>query len=163
MRYLLLSVFMLTLLVNTKTYAQKGEKQDHIKSLKIGFITQELDLTTKEAQNFWPIYNTHQDKIKSLHDENRKLRRSIRKNGGIDVLTNSEAEKILNQFATIDNNLKDAETAMFASMKSILPAKKILKLHNAEKDFNRRILEEMRKRRGNSKEFREDRKELRQN
>ena len=155
MKHLLLSLFMLTLLVNTKTYAQ-DDKQDRIKSLKIGFITQKLELTSKEAQNFWPVYNEHQDKIRGHHTENRKLRKSIRKNGGIDTMTNAEAEKTLNQFVAIEKNLKDAEMAMYKSMKSILPAKKILKLHSAEQDFNRKILEEMRKRRGNPRERREN-------
>ncbi|PHR68816.1 MAG: hypothetical protein COA67_12225 [Lutibacter sp.] len=150
MKHLLLSFFMLTILVNTKIAAQ-NDKQDHIKSLKIGFITQKLELTSKEAQNFWPVYNEHQNKIRSQHEESRKLRRSIHKNGGIDAMTNAEAERILNQFVAIEKNLKDAEMAMYKSMKSILPAKKILKLHSAEKGFSRKILEEMRKRRGNFK------------
>ena len=71
-------------------------------------------------------------------------------------MTNAEAEKTLNQFVAIEKNLKDAEMAMYKSMKSILPAKKILKLHSAEQDFNRKILEEMRKRRGNPRERREN-------
>ncbi len=164
MKHLLLSIFMLTVFISPNTYAQKEkEKQDKIKSLKIGFITQELELTTKEAQKFWPVYNKHQELIRSYHDENRKLRKNIRKNGGIDSMTNAEAEKTLNQFVLIDKDLKNAEAAMYKDMKPILPAIKILKLHSAEHGFNRKILEEMRKRRGNSKDFREDRKEIRQN
>ena len=155
MKYLLLSIFMLTILVNTKTYAQ-DDKHDRIKSLKIGYITQELDLTTKEAQNFWPVYNEHQELIRGFHNENRKLRKSIRKNGGIDTMTNAEAEKTLNQFILIDKNLKNAEATMYKDMKLILPAKKILKLHSAEHDFNRKILEEMRKRRGKPGERRQN-------
>ncbi len=148
MKHLLLSIIMLTAFISIKTHAQ-DHKQDRIKSLKIGFITQKLELTSKEAQSFWPVYNEHQDKIRGHHVEIRKLRKSIRKNDGIDAMTNAEAEKILNQFIVIEKNLKDTETAMYKNMRSILPAKKILKLHNAEKDFNRKILEEMRKRRGN--------------
>ncbi len=154
MKHLLLSVFMLTLFISTKTHAQEN-KQDRIKALKIGFITQKLDLTSKEAQNFWPVYNEHQDKIRGLHAKNRRLRMSIRKDGGIDAMTNAKAEKMLNQFVVIQTSIKDAEMAMYQSMKSILPAKKILKLHSAEQDFSRRILEEIKKRREN---FRDRRK-----
>jgi len=148
MKHLLLSVFMLTLFVSTKTYAQEN-KHDKIKALKIGFITQKLDLTSKEAQSFWPVYNEHQEKIRGLHAKNRKLRMSIRKNGGIDAMNDTEAENKLNQFVEIQTNIKDEEMAMYQSMKSILPAKKVLKLHSAEQDFSRRILEEMKKRREN--------------
>ena len=36
---------------------QKEKKKEQIKSLKIGFITNQLSLTTEEASKFWPIYN----------------------------------------------------------------------------------------------------------
>ncbi|MCF6279124.1 MAG: sensor of ECF-type sigma factor [Flavobacteriaceae bacterium] len=148
MKHLLLSVFLLTLFISTKTYAQ-NDKQDKIKSLKIGFITQKLELTSKEAQSFWPVYNEHQDKIHGLRIENRKLRMCIRKNGGIDKMTNTRAETILNQLITIETTIKDEEIKMYESLKSILPAKKILKLYSAEQDFNRKILEQLKNRREN--------------
>lgn len=146
MKHLLFTFFILTLFVSTKTNAQEN-KQDKIKALKIGFITQKLELTSKEAQNFWPVYNEHQDKMHGLRLENKKLRMSIRKNGGIEKMTNAKAETTLNQFVTIETAIKDEEIKMYENMKSILPAKKILKLYRAEQDFNRKILEQLKNRR----------------
>ena len=39
----------------------KGKK-DKVKALKVAYITEELNLTTEEAQRFWPIYNAFDDK-----------------------------------------------------------------------------------------------------
>ena len=35
------------------------ESREKIKTLKIAYITEQLNLTAKEAQDFWPIYNTY--------------------------------------------------------------------------------------------------------
>lgn len=148
MKHLIFTFFILTVFVGTKSYAQ-NDKEDKIKSLKIGFITQKLDLTSKEAQGFWPIYNVHQDKIRSLHSESRKLKMNIRKNGGFESISNKEAETLLNTSMEIETKIHKEEIRMYKNLKSILPAKKILKLHRAEKDFNRKILEQLKKRRGN--------------
>ena len=42
-------------------FNQKAEK---VQALKIAFITQKLDLTSDEAQRFWPVYNRYENEIK---------------------------------------------------------------------------------------------------
>ena len=37
-------------------------KKEKIKALKTAFITTELDLTSAEAEKFWPIYNAFEEK-----------------------------------------------------------------------------------------------------
>lgn len=46
----------LFLFVTTFTFGQTPqEKKDKIKALKVAYITEKLDLTTEEAQKFWPF------------------------------------------------------------------------------------------------------------
>lgn len=55
-------------------YAQddgKEPKGEKIQALKIAFITQKLDLTTDEAQRFWPVYNRYETEIKGVMNENK--------------------------------------------------------------------------------------------
>ena len=37
-------------------------KMEQMKAEKISFITQQLSLTTAEAQAFWPVYNEYEGK-----------------------------------------------------------------------------------------------------
>ena len=47
--------------------AQDGEIQSRKNSgFKNAFITQKLQLTTDEAQKFWPVYNQYENEIQSL-------------------------------------------------------------------------------------------------
>ena len=131
--------------------AQPNEKMQKIKSLKIGFITESLELTPDEASDFWPIYNFHQDKIHQLYHQNRKLRHAMRSEQYFENLTDEEADKVLNNLLQTDKNIEQEKLAMFEKLKTVLPSKKLLKLHKAENDFRHKILEQYRKRKEGTK------------
>ena len=47
----------LFLLMASISFAQGfRDKKEKVKALKVAYITEQLDLTTEEAQKFWPIY-----------------------------------------------------------------------------------------------------------
>src|SRR5687768_4964201 len=49
--------------------------QERVRALKVAFITQKLNLTSEEAEKFWPIYSEYQDKrdvVRQQLAENRK-------------------------------------------------------------------------------------------
>ena len=47
--------------------AQPGQQQrENMEAKHIGFITNQLQLTTEEAQAFWPVYNRYHAEIEAL-------------------------------------------------------------------------------------------------
>ena len=139
-------VLMLGIFVGLNLYSQ-SHNADRFKTLKIGFITETLELTSDEAEKFWPIYNLHQDKIYQWRSgENRKLRREMRSEKYFETLRNEDAEILLNKLLQMESDIQQEQSAMFATLRTILPSKKLLKLYKAEHDFNRKILEQHRKR-----------------
>ena len=48
--------------------AQTGDKND-INTVKIAYITNQLNLTPTEAQQFWPIYNRYFGEVKKAQQE----------------------------------------------------------------------------------------------
>ena len=58
---LLMSSF--TLLSQGKS--KKNERKEQIEQAKIAFISRKIELTTEQAENFWPIYNEMQAEIKA--------------------------------------------------------------------------------------------------
>lgn len=126
--------------------AQPGEHRERIKALKTAHITNELRLTSDEAEKFWPVYNASEERIHELKKEERKLKMKLGK--GNDV-SDSEAMEILDQFIAIEEKIHNEKKALITKLKKVLPAKKIIKLKKAEDNFNRKLLEELRKRRRN--------------
>ncbi len=47
------------------------QRTEKIQALKIAFITQKLELTTDEAQRFWPVYNRYEGEIRQVIMDNK--------------------------------------------------------------------------------------------
>jgi hypothetical protein len=122
---------------------QKNREQ--IKALKISFITEKLDLTSKEAQEFWPIYNAY-DKITTeiKHQEIRTIRKEIKTNS--ETLGDVEAQKLLERLLQAESNLYNEHMAFINKLKKIISSKKIIILKATEDDFNRKLFEQYKKR-----------------
>ena len=132
------------------TNAQSSDKREQLKSLKIGFISEALDLSPKEATDFWPIYNFYQDKIHKFYYQNRSIKREL-KSENFEGMSDSKASDLLDRLLKTDKDIYTEKEVMFEKLQSILPSKKILKLHKSEDGFNRKMLEHYRKRKEGQK------------
>ena len=61
----ILFIAIFTITISLQVDAQPPRKGERIEALKIAYITQALKLTPEEAQNFWPVYNTYTQEIKT--------------------------------------------------------------------------------------------------
>ena len=139
----LLPIFLLLLSLNITAQHKNRER---IKALKVSFITENLDLSEKEAQEFWPVYNNYEKQTSSIRfKEVKALKKEIKEN--ISTMTDEEASAFVTK-------LNDAETRMLKlrmefseKLSNIIPAKKIILLKIAEDDFKKKMFEEYKKQR----------------
>ncbi len=137
------------LLITAVSFAQGPEdKKDKIKALKVAYITEKLNLTTEEAQKFWPIYNAYDDKQFELRHNMRKDKFKRLEDEGFDKLTEKEALDLLNQFEKNEDDLYALRKKFMTEVKKVLPAKKIILLKKTEDEFNRNLLKEFKGRKG---------------
>ena len=126
-------------------FSQGKERKERIKALKVAHITEKLDLTEKEAQQFWPIYNAYDEKMGTLkHEKVRKIRQEIKRN--YDTLTDEKAQELLNRLAEAENSIHNERATLATKLKTIISPKKILLLKVAEEEFNRKLFEQIRRR-----------------
>lgn len=145
MKQLILIVFLLTSATN---FAQVGEKiQDRIKAQKIAFITDQLELTSEEAQQFWPIYNEFEDKVEKIKSEDlRPLKKEMRQGD----VSDKRAGEILEKLLEAETEMHNARLELVEDLKKVISAKKIIMLKVAEDQFNQKLLDKL-------KDFRERR------
>jgi hypothetical protein len=137
-------IILLLLLIGTfNATAQDFKNRERIKALKVAFITERLELTSSEAQQFWPIYNTFEDNTNKLRRENYENRRKT----DIDNLSEQEAKVMLNDMVSVENQKSKLREKFVADLLKVMPAKKIILLKITEDEFNKRMLQEMKKRR----------------
>ena len=137
----ILLILLITISVNS--FAQDSNRQDRIKALKIAFITERLELTETEAQKFWPIYNAFDAENQKLRKENAiKFRKT-----DFESMSEQDAKKHLKEMMKTDSMRYQLRQEFVSDLLNILPAKKIIILKATEDAFNRRMMEQFKKRR----------------
>jgi len=134
------SILILCLLISSYAEAQKrGKSKERINALRVGFITEKLELTTAESEKFWPVYNEYDDKRTELRREYRQKRKAS-------AQTDDEAEKQI--MSNFDNQEKliALKRTYYNKFKTVLPAKKLARLEKAEREFKKVIVKEMQRR-----------------
>ncbi|MDA0177012.1 MULTISPECIES: sensor of ECF-type sigma factor [Mesoflavibacter] len=116
------------------------DKREKLKALKVAHITEQLNLTTKEAENFWPIYNAHEDEKHKIYESSLAKRKEI----NIEKLSEKEAESLLKEMQDFEEAKLKSEKNLVDKLSKIISYKKIVKLMHAERTFKRKIIEEYR-------------------
>ena len=137
------------LLISLSGFAQHGGKMnERIKAQKTAFITEKLSLTADEAAKFWPIYNAFEAKRDKIRSEDlRAVKMKMRNNPD---MSDSEADALLEKLMKAEKELHNAKLKLVKDLKTVISAKKIIRLRAAEDEFNKalfRRLKEMRQKR----------------
>ena len=103
----------------------REKRTEKIQALKIAFITQKLELTSEEAQRFWPVYNRYEADIRQV----------MNNNGGGDAIENEE--KIL--------GVKKRYKSEFDK---VIGQPKTNTLFNAEREFRGVLMRHLKNRQG---------------
>ena len=113
--------------------------------MKIGFITDRLDLTPEEAKTFWPVYNQYQKELDDLRKKRREERHDAKQD--FENLNDKEVEKVVDGEIAFRQNELDIQKKYHAQFKQALPIKKVALLYRTEEDFKRELLKKIQDRR----------------
>jgi len=139
-----------TILTSTNLFSQEKqykhkERKKEIEAKKVAFVSDRISLTTEEAQLFWPVYNEYMEAKENLMKENR--RRLKGHNFNYDDFSEKEllemAEKEIENLST----LLELKKKYHIKFLSVLTPKKLLMFYDAERDFKKVILDDLREKR----------------
>ncbi len=117
------------------------EKKEKVEAMKIGFITQQMNLTPEEAQKFWPVYNQMNNEIESLRKERHLARENVKDN--FETMTDPEFEKLINDELASRQKEFDIQKKYVAQFKAVVSIKKVAQFYRAEEQFKRKLLEKI--------------------
>ncbi|MBK8956537.1 MAG: periplasmic heavy metal sensor [Saprospiraceae bacterium] len=125
----------------------KGNERmiEKMESMRVAFLTNELDLTSEESAKFWPVYNEYSKKRMELRRDIMDRKRQQRKGN----LSEEESEKELEEQMAVQEKELNLKRNYYEKFKAILPAQKLAKLEPAEKEFNHEVLRKLKERRDN--------------
>ena len=139
--------------VSTAAFAQPGkgldpEKAEKIEAAKRTYITLKLDLTTEEAETFWPVYNEYQDELMAARTD---MMGEGKRNLVIDDMTDEEIEEaLLNQLA-FEQEVLDIKSAYITKFQEVISVRKVYQLFKAERDFQKEMLKQFQQGKGKGK------------
>ncbi len=124
------------------SYGQNKGHWEKIKSLKVAFFTEKLSLSSKEAKDFWPIYDTYENELHKLY-ENQKTKRS---KYDYDNLSEADSKYLLETYLDFEKEKIDLSKKYYAKISKVLTYGKTYKLIRVEEDFRRRLIRQYRHR-----------------
>ncbi len=139
-------VVLLLLFSTTLMFGQRRPDKEKIKSLKVAYITERLNLTSIEAQGFWPIYNAHEEKMESFREQERSgIYSKIR---DMETLNDNEVERLLEDLIALEESKQKANQQFLKDIQKVISAKKTFLLLKTENGFKRRLLQQYRQKQG---------------
>jgi hypothetical protein len=114
-----------------------GERigREKIKAAHAAYITERLELTSGEAEKFWPVYREYGEKRKAIRQQYREAKRNGDEKALVDLRLNLKQQEL------------DLEKAYSARFLEIIPAEKMVRLQQAETDFRKLVLRQIQQRR----------------
>jgi hypothetical protein len=149
---LLLLVFFLNILTGKAQNRIMGNgpqpqpQRERIDAQKIAFITDQLQLTPDEAQKFWPVYNQFNTQKEDLTRDFMKGIFKFRNNE--DAMTDKDAVELADSYIKHAQKMVDLQKEYHLKLKEVLPPKKLLKLYDVEREFQRLLLKRLGERKG---------------
>jgi hypothetical protein len=116
----------------------QDDKMDKIEAYKIAFITERLDLTSKEATVFWPVYNEYMDKLRALKKQDRERTKAFNL---ISDPSEAESDKFLKEFLAFKKQEKELTCSYVAEFRKVIPTAKVAKLVTLEQEFKMQLLQ----------------------
>lgn len=117
--------------------------QQKIQSLKMAYLTQQLDLSPKQAQKFWPVYNQYQQEMQQI---NRERRQNTQERNNLKNPTDQQIEQSLNRDFQLRQQALQLRENYRKQFRNVIPPRKVSKLYQSEREFNMKLIQELRRR-----------------
>ena len=141
--YCLILFFLGTRTVSSQNY----DKIQELQAQKVGFFTKKLQLTSREAQEFWPVYNDYQVRKNKIIQDRRNSTRYYMQN--FNNLSEKEIEEMTGKYIRLMKEESDLLITYHEKFKEVLPISKVMKMYISEEQYKIFLLRQLRNRREN--------------
>ncbi len=118
------------------------KRMERLNAHKIAFFTQKLQLTSEEAEKFWPVYNSYQKEKTTNQKKKISLESKFRLE--YDFLNEKEMEDMTDEYINYIKKDADLSTDYHQKFKKVLPINKVMTLYQAENQYKAMLLRQLR-------------------
>ncbi len=103
---------------------------ERLNAFKIGFFTKKLNLTSAEAEKFWPIYDEYQKQKNMIQAERVNLIRDFNQN--VNTLNDNQITEIGDKLVATVVKESTLQVSFHNKLKEVLPPVKVVRFYQAE-------------------------------
>ncbi len=119
----------------------QNPNRERLDAYKIAFFTKRMNLTSQEAEKFWPVYNEYQNQRNQLQIEKQTLNRTF--NQGESTMSDKQISELGDKYCEILVKESSLAVSFHKKMQEILPPAKVLRLYQAENQYRLQLLNEL--------------------
>lgn len=120
------------------------DKSDRITAAKVAYITSKLNLTTAQAQQFWPVFNEFEAARKKI----RKQMRLLRVEAKLSDPTEEELKADIKKMFALRQEELDLEKQYSDKFLKVISPRQLAEYYRSEKEFTKLLLHKLKDRKG---------------
>ncbi len=121
----------------------EGKGKEKMEALKRAYYTEKLELTSAEAEKFWPVYNEYDAKKDAARKE---MRKAIKKSES-DSVTTKEATATIDLVSLKRKEEVDLDSKFLKDCLPILGAPRTMQLSKLDREFQKQVMEKLQEKR----------------
>lgn len=114
---------------------------DKLNAYKIGFFTKRLNLSSQEAEKFWPVYNEYQKQKNLIQQEKVTLIRNFNQNEN--ALSDNQLTETGDKLIACIVQESSLAVTFHKKLKEVLPPAKVIRFYQAENQYKVQLLNEL--------------------
>lgn len=120
------------------TSKMRHERMEKLKSAKIAFITNKLQLSPEQAQKFWPLYNEYEAERRKSRTHSR-----LTKEANLTALTDQQLREGINEMHAVRQNELNVEKQYVDKFLKVISVRQLATLYRSEREFTRVLLKKL--------------------
>jgi hypothetical protein len=132
---------LILLLLPISWISAQNTNLEKLNNYKIGFFTKKLNLTSAEAEKFWPVYNDYQTQKNQIQLEKLKLNKNFNQNET--SLSDAQLEEIGDKYVDCLVRESTLAVAFHKKLKEVLSPAKVILYYQAENQYKIQLLNEL--------------------
>ncbi len=133
-------VLIVALLMITAGKAQNTPREK-LDAYRVGFFTKKMNLSSEEAEKFWPAYNEYQKKKNELQREKIMLVRDFNQNES--ALSDKELTEIGDNLIATFSKENELAQEFHKKLRDLLSPDKVIRYYQAENQWKAQLLNEL--------------------
>ena len=120
-----------------------NERRKRMQTRKIAFVSNSLEISPKQSESFWPIYNVYSSELKSIYLKKKKVRRNYMLNK--QSMNDVELGLVIDSLFNLDQEYLDLKIKYVKQFSNIISKKQMFELYVIEENFKKDLLRKIKK------------------